>query len=283
MWGTYFRPSEQYHAFAFVLDGATSWFFQWACYGLSALGLALSLARLRQPTSLLLLAAAGGHVASIPFVPPVDAGLRVYAATLPVLAILVSVGAAGLLRWARHIAVAAGAGRALGSPAGAAIRPTSRSAELFGTALATVVLTGPLIVFHTGRLPSFAAAGCPDGTPPLHVRFSPGAFVRIVGNVPDVDDTPIALPEIRVRDVAATAGATEIRNDLPLYRAGHTMMNVHDLPSGRLVWLVAPTALLPPPPAVLRVCGHPSPDATSRGYGVFYADSVQIVSGGSAP
>ena len=53
------------------------------------------------------------------------------------------------------------------------------------------------------------------------------------------------------------------------------MVNGYDLKTGRPVWLVAPTALLPRPPAILVVCGHDSTDRTAKRYGVFYADSVR--------
>lgn len=40
------------------------------------------------------------------------------------------------------------------------------------------------------------------------------------------------------------------------------------------LWLVAPTHLLSGTPGVFAVCGHPSDDALSRNYGVFFASYV---------
>jgi hypothetical protein len=278
MWGMYFQPSEPYHAFAFVHDATYSRQFQIFCYLSSALGLGLALRRHRQPWSALLLAATLGLLGSIPFVPPIDAGLRAYAATAPILAILVGVGAAAALQWVRHLGGAAGVPGPASTDVAASEGP-AWSGEIVGLALAAVVFAGPLWVFYTSRPPRVEDAACPNGTVSAHVRVSEGSILRIVGDVPDVDDTRIVVPEIRERDVRQTAGMVELRNDVNRFTAGHTMANVYDLKTGRFVWLVAPTALLPPSPGILRICGRESTDPLSRQYAVFYADSVQALTG----
>ena len=108
----------------------------------------------------------------------------------------------------------------------------------------------------------------------MEVRFSPGAYLRVVDNAPDLADTRIAVPEIRARDLSGTTGMAEI-NNAEQYGAGHTIMNVHDLPTGHLLWFVAPTSLLPAPPAIVRACGRVSLGVRSTTQAVFYADSVQ--------
>ena len=273
MWKTYLSPAERYHAFAFVVDGTHSRLFQMICYVLSAVGLTVSIRRYREPSSALLLAGTIGHLSSIPFVPPIDAGLRVYAATLPILAILVSVGAAALLRGARHLTHGSGPEpqAASADKPGAHTWPTC---EALGVALAAVVLVGPLAVFATSRPPRVQQAPCPGLTVAAYVRFSPGSALRILGDVPDVDDTRIAVPEIRERDLRRTAGAVELKNDRDRFTAGQTMLNAHDVVSGRPLWLVVPTGLVPRSSGLFRVCGVHSPDPVSRSYGVFYAESV---------
>ena len=145
MWGEYFRLPGLFHAFAFVHDGSYERFFQVVCYGLSAVGIGLSIRHYRQPSYMLLLAAVVGHLGSIPFVPPIDAGLRVYAATIPILAILTGLGAAQVVGWGRRLrsVVRPGTG-ALEATTG--FPRTAPGAELFGAALATVVFLGPLCV-----------------------------------------------------------------------------------------------------------------------------------------
>ncbi len=80
----YLWPSEPDHAFAFVEDGPRTRMLQGICYVLALVGLGVCMWRWRDPVHALVLAVAAGHLASIPFVPPIDAGLRVYAATTPV-------------------------------------------------------------------------------------------------------------------------------------------------------------------------------------------------------
>ncbi len=85
----------------------------------------------------------------------------------------------------------------------------------------------------------------------------------------------VTAPEILETQLRETAGVVELKGDVSRFTAGNTMVNGYDLKTGRPVWLVAPTALLPPPPAILVVCGHDSTDRTAKRYGVFYADSVR--------
>jgi hypothetical protein len=87
----------------------------------------------------------------------------------------------------------------------------------------------------------------------------------------------VAVPEIGVADVRKTVGMVEIKQDVDRFVAGSTLMNTHDLKTGRYVWLVAPTAMLPQPPRIVRICGYDSANAQSRDYGVFYAVSVHPV------
>ena len=223
----------------------------------------------------LLLAAAIGHLASIPFVPPIDAGLRVYAATMPILAILVSIGAAGLVDSAIRMLRGEGMRSVPTTTVGEPALSAPQFAQWFGVGLAAVAVVGPVCVFYFGRPPVLAPATCPAGTQSVHIRLSPGSFLRIIGNVPDVDDTRAAVPVIRERDLPATAGVVELRNDVKKYTAGHTMVNTYDLASGRLLWLVALSDLLSQGTGIIRVCGHDSADPLSKKYGVFYADSAR--------
>ena len=172
MWAAYLSPSAPYHAFAFVRDATYGRSLQLACYALCGLGLVVSLVRYRQPLYACLVAGIAAHVASIPFVPSIDAGLRVYAATVPILALLVSLGAAEALGWGSRVS---GLSRRLSRLDVSAERPTpsAPSPELFGVGLALLVFIGPLYVFYSGHEPVVATATCADEEPPLHVRYSP--------------------------------------------------------------------------------------------------------------
>jgi hypothetical protein len=289
MWRAYLGPNEPHHAFGFVRDvsifpreGPHSALFQTACYALSAIGLAQAVRRRHLPRHVLLAAAAAGHLISIPFVPPIDAGFRVYAATMPILALLVAVGAAELLQLASRRFRTGRRARGADDP-----QPTEKDRArwpvpaIVGVAMALGVVGGPLGVYWTSHAPAIVEGTCTDGSRPLFVRFTRGSSLRVGGDTPDVDDTPVVVPDIRRVDLRTAASGVEVGNTLDRITAGNTMMNSYDLKSGRFIWLIAPTALLPGTPGMLQVCGHEPAESVARQYGMFYAHSVQRLSSGA--
>jgi hypothetical protein len=109
------------------------------------------------------------------------------------------------------------------------------------------------------------------------VRLSPGSVLRIVADPPAGAGTRVTVPEIRVNELRRTVGTVEIKHDVERFVAGQTMSNTYDLKSGRYVWLLVPTSMVPEPLGIVRVCGHDSTDAEARNEGVFYAVSVHPV------
>jgi hypothetical protein len=114
---------------------------------------------------------------------------------------------------------------------------------------------------------------CQEGATPVWVRVSPGSLLRIIGPVPDVNDTrvSVAVPEIREREMQSSAGTVELKNDVKEFTAGRTISNTYDLKTGRYVWLVGPTSLVSASRDVVQICGRDSIDETSKFFGVFYA------------
>jgi hypothetical protein len=281
MWSMYLDPRGLYHAFTFVADDNLPWLWPSVCFAASAAAMLLACRRSRQPLHALLLSATAGHLASIPFVPPIDGGPRIYAATVPVLGILVGVGSAVVLRGLQGVLAG---GRWLAGRRGRHITRdqhitnarSPRTADWFGMTLTATVLLGPLVVASGGRAPVLAEAACPSGTLPVYVRFARGSFLHIVGNVPDVDDTRIAAPLIRERDLRVSlTDVIDFRNDQDRLIAGKTILNGYDLKTGRYLWLVTPTDLLPEPPALLHVCGRDALNPASPAHHVFYAETVR--------
>ena len=273
MWRAYLWPNEPFHAFAFLRDATHPRAWQLAAMTFALVGLAVMLRPRRAHTDVLLVAAAVGHLASIPFVPPIDAGLRVYAATMPAIAVLVAVGAGAVLRLATGLLT-----RLLGTTATAGPAPVEPDrwplvAEALGLSLTATLFVGPLLVLATSRPAVVTAVACPDGSDAMHVRVSRGAFLRIE-KTGDASDAHVAAVEVDERRLALTASVVELRNDAHRFTAGHTMLNVYDLESGRFVWLIAPTRLLSGTPGIFPVCGRPSDDQLSRNYGVFFANYV---------
>ncbi len=274
MWREYLAPTRPYHAFAFVRSTATYRRpIQLACFVLSAIALLASLYRTRRPLFALILAASVGHLASIPFVPPIDAGLRVYAATMPILATLIVLGLDVVFQMIGRAYRAVWRLPVVPPPPSHLERPRPRAAELFGAALAAVALAGPLVVLSLSRPPRLVDLKCDAATIPIYVRVSNGSLLRIRDDSHRSDGRSAAI-EIGESQLALTAGRVEIGGDASHFTDGNTMFNGYDLKSGRYVWLVVPTDRLRKLPAVYAICGHDSTDERSKNYGVFYAESV---------
>jgi hypothetical protein len=277
MWRQYFTPGTTVHAFAFVKgDGAYDWYVQIACYALSALAILVSIARAVRPTSAVLLASAVGHVASIPFVPPVDAGLRAFAATMPVLALLVGAGI-GVLTKRRLFLQPVPTYSGIGAPRPAA-EASPRTAEWLGAVLAVSAMALPVAFLHTRRPATLPDLECPADTTAVFVRVSAGSYLRVGQNFQPSSPGRAAV-EVAEGVLAHTAGRVELRNDLATFRAGTLLLNAYDLKSGRYVWLVAPENPPLPSSGIYGVCGHDSTNRLSRNYGVFFADRAERLDG----
>src|SRR5262249_40688529 len=152
----------------------------------------------------------------IPFAPPIDGGLRVYAATMPLLALLVAVAVGDLLtkgwHWAgltrcvplRTVPEAAGPSRVDWPGATLAC----------GLGLGAVAVLGRLGIYFYSHTPRFTEAPCPAGQETVYVRLSPGAVLHVVDDPPAEAAQRVRVPEIRVADLWKTAGTVEIKQDI---------------------------------------------------------------------
>jgi len=150
-------------------------------------------------------------------------------------------------------------------------------AMVIAVVLVAVMLTGPLVTIMVSRASQFAESECPMGQQRVHVRLSPGSSLRILDESSSRSGR-ITVPDIRVSDLQKTAGNLAIKNDMPRFGPGNTMIDTYDIRNGRYVWLIAPTHLLTGTEGIVELCGHDSHDAQARRYGLFYAESVRAVS-----
>ena len=143
--------------------------------------------------------------------------------------------------------------------------------------LVAVLLTGSLVTVMVSRERRFAESECPPGLRRVHVRLSPGSSLRIVD-----ESSPhsgrVTVPDIRASDLQKTVGNVAIKNDMPRFRPGNTMIDTYDIRDGRYVWLIGPTHLLAGTHGIVELCGRDSHDAEAKRYGVFYVESVRAVS-----
>lgn len=262
------QTDSLYHGYAFVRDGLYTRDLQDTCYTLAGLGLLASALLIRRPLSGVLLAGTVGHLASIPFLPPSDAGLRVYSATMPLVILLTAFGAAMTIT---AVAALARRFRPSSLTAAEAVAPaeTGRFAQHLGLGVAVVVMAGPIALLWLGRGPVQRPPTCPVDQEALQVRLADGSFLAVT------DDAGIsaAATQIRRRDLRPMLDWF-MGQDAGRLRPGMALHYTVDLATGRGVWLVLPRETGPTPPGLFAVCGRTSRDPQSGPRGVFYAHSL---------
>jgi hypothetical protein len=245
-------------------------------FGLCGLGLARCAVGALKGTAksqyAMLLAGALGMLLSVAFVPPGDAyGMRLYAATMPLAALLPAIG----VDWiSAFLMCRAPAGRF-----SKIFTPTAPGVDLalssaFLVLLIAASLVSPLLIRALARAEPAPAVSCPPGQTPAVVDFAPGTWVRVIRE-----------------DVVQL-------DWLPEFHAGRFRWNIHGLPDGELVeeldhisipallftavdrlsnrslLLIADGYLLPAPPARLALCGTLSQSTAGARYGLFYVQGI---------
>jgi hypothetical protein len=264
----YVMPSEPYHMFAFVQDGSRTRGLQLLCYALVLIGLVGCLWRWRDPVHALILALAVGHFASIPLVPPIDAGLRVYAATIAVLPLL----AAAAIGVAANLFARFRRQPAKQTALQAAFAVTSRLPESAALGLVAVIMGASWALYMVGEpQTSITRPTCPNGSESLVVRVDNDAVVRV-----EEDKSPRAIsPTVsRESELRRTVGHVELKGEAANIRSGMSLRFAYDEMDGRQVWLVGNSDRLARRSELLQICGHYSEDETARKYGLLFVDNA---------
>ncbi len=264
----YLWPSEPYHMFAFIQDGPRTRWLQRVCYMLVLVGLGMCAWKWRDPVHALILAAAAGHFASIPFVPPIDAGLRVYAATMPALAVLVAAG----ITLAGNLFAKFRRRRAKDTAGPQPADVTSRLSESAALVLLAAIMGASWTLYVVGTPPtSLQRPTCPNGSESLVVRADHDAVVRI-----DEDGAPRAIrpTEVRQSELQRTVGVVELKGEAPNIRAGMSLRFTYDPMDGQQLWLVGQSRRLETRSGLLQICGHFTKDETARRYGLMFVDEA---------
>ena len=267
----YLSPREPYHMFAFILDGPRTRWLQRLCYLLVVVGFGACMWYWRDPVHAFALAAAVGHFASIPLVPPIDAGLRVYAATIPVLPLLVAaaigVAGKGLAKFRRQRAKQ----KTTLKPA---LGMTSRLAELAALLLVAIIMGASWAVYMAGKPRTSATRPtCSNGSESLVVRVDNDAVVRV-----EADESPRAISPTASREseLRRTVGVVELKAEAANIRAGMSLRFAYDPENGERVWLVGETRRLESQSGWLQICGHYTTDKTAEKYGLMFVDEAWV-------
>jgi hypothetical protein len=129
------------------------------------IGLYLLVFKLRSNLSTLLLAGFVGILLSIPFLPPIDGGMRFYASTIPFFFVLPAMGVSRFV------------GQNEGSATATGELFTLRFGSVFMLAL-TVLL--PPVTLRVGSTPALNVPACPDEQRPFVIDVHPGSYVDLV-------------------------------------------------------------------------------------------------------
>lgn len=233
----------------------------WACY------------RQRQePTACLMLATTLGILVSVPCVPPWDVEvMRAYAATLPIVALLPALGLAFIIEQMK------------GKPLVKVPSQDESSQFLIGFSIifTVFIVVAPITTKVLSRIPQLANVSCPDGTPALYVRVTPGSVIKLVS---DNSIRQTYLPKVRLIDFRNGLtnfgrGYPDIAKELAGLSPSTTLMYAFNLKNfQQQIWLIGDSTKFPKKKKIFSVCGKPSIIPQSQQYGFFYADSFKAVS-----
>ncbi|MFN2120592.1 MAG: hypothetical protein ACK2T0_09395, partial [Anaerolineales bacterium] len=132
---------------------------------------------LRRPFHALSLAAFLGVLASVPFLPPIDGGIRIYASTMPFIYLLPALALAALIR---------------SSNSEPALSFAAAASTALAAVLGIVTVLVPLGIRYLATSSTVAAPSCPPDQAPYVAAVNPGSYVDLIpagarcGTLPDV-------------------------------------------------------------------------------------------------
>ena len=227
---------------------------------LVALALTVLVRGRRESRYSLLLFATAGVLASVPFVPPIDAdSMRAYAASVGVLGVVMGVGIGAIASRFRV-------------PGAAAAADHGGRGILAGSLLLVLLTVGATGFIVMRPKPSAVdPVPCPAPETSVSAIISPGSYLLLTSD----DSERTRVPRIRRRDFLAelqNLGYPEIAAELSAVPAGGMIANTFDVRSGLPVWLEVARARPPARTELVSYCGDPTPNESIRFYGFFRAD-----------
>lgn len=206
-----------------------------------------------------------GTLLSVPFAPPMDANrMRVYAATIPVLALL---PAMGLSFWLPKLRLEGWAGRAQET------LPLPITAIFALLALALTLLAPLAAPALTPNL-RYTPLSCPAGEQAVYLRYGPGTSINVHREAEFFLDWTPDVHAGRFRDFLHNTGNLGTVRVFERIEPPATILLGPDLETGRKVWLVMDGPIAPQQWGILAVCGHPVKDPGGETV-LFWAAEVQ--------
>ena len=251
----YLNPFEYKHLFIFMFFiGKNAFIVNGLMILISGLGLIWSFLKYKSWQGSLIIAATIGILISIPFAPPIDSdNMRVYAATIPFIGLVLGLGSVAPVRWIHN------------RPEKVQIDDVFQAPLLPLTGILIVItIFGALIVKWVGRPVGITAdiLSCPARTELLTVRISKGSYINLVGNG---SLSQSFLPDVRIKDFRKWlpfSGWPFLVDELKELMPGETILVTRnensdwlENPQTGMIWLILDTKALPEDDQLIQVCG----------------------------
>ncbi len=244
-----FQPTNSLYSFTASGNSGFTKVLMAIIFLLSGLGLAACLLKRKLPFYLLMLILLGGFALSLIVAPAYQTQyMRVYAASIPLLALLPAVGLDSAVNWIFKRFHFAEKFTSSGD------ENSTQGLTIFSLCLLPILFLGPLAMKLFADFKEPKPEGCEDGSQEAVFNFFPGTGVTIFENTPDkMTWVPYVSHLDYVRDIHSICCEEDIQywESLPtgsLYPA----VNLID---GNRFYLVAQPGQLPEPGGTMRVCG----------------------------
>ena len=242
---------------------------------LSLIGLVSAYGKRETPTGSLIIVATLGILLSVPFVPPWDAGMRPYMATVPFVALIPSLGLAAVvakMSWRRLQQT-----------------PTIRESPLLLWVVAFVLIFltvgGVFITKVFSNSSNFAEISCPADTEAVYFRNTEGSSVEIVDNKAiantytpqfQFDDFKGILNRYDKR-YGGRSDTSEMIAALSRLPPQTTITNKISLEDGIMLWIIRSNPLKER--GIVGACGTFASNESEQSYlrSLFYSNSESII------
>jgi hypothetical protein len=235
---------------------------------LSLAGLATCIKRFKIPAISMLLVGVIGIFLSVPFVPPLDAEIRTYAAAIPWFVSLGMVGLIGIID-----VIKKSSGLTFGKPESVKNAPGLWAS---GLTLIFLMVIAPLIV-HAIKTPIVIPqqTSCLSGEESAITTVNRGSYINIRK---DESMPQSMIPDVRYSDFVRSM------HDSPMYRLavqllpvspGTSYLTSYNWAEKRFENILAPTEMLDQNQGWVEMCGWR--EAKPDEYGFFHAESIRLI------
>ena len=247
-WRDFFLPSAiSVFSFLDVGNKSINLIIQIIASLLSLWGIWISWHERQNPVHGFILASTLGIIISIPFLPPIDAGIRPYAATMAVIFLPILVAVSRL-----------SGGSVSESPP--ADTRTAMIAASYGLCLIAAAVFGGFFLKVTARSPIVQAGRCPPGFVSAHIEVNQGSYVLLVESNSMSNSR---VPVILLKDVLKSFDEFPYGDFASIVRKIKQPVLItltNDLSTGKQFWIIAPPELKDAQGRIVSVCGMPVSD-----------------------